>query len=243
MPVTRQRTGGPVRRRSETRRVFRRSDNPVRSPVRSSHGCLPLRRTGRSRFMELDGRTAHGRFLSPRIRRTEVWPILRRRAISALLTPARYSFPIWLVFLPAVRGRPRCMPFSRASAMPARIRSRRISCSNSANTESKPAIARPVGVVKSSASVRDTKPTPSSASSLAAQLAVQIREVRRLAAGGLGGNTLRVELHSIFETQIGERDNAPQFQFVVQQIVSLAWRDWSDLRGWSVGSISKWHLA
>jgi hypothetical protein len=49
--------------------------------------------------------------------------------------------------------------------MPARIRSGRISCSNSANTESKPAIARPVGVVRSSASVSDTKPTPSEASS------------------------------------------------------------------------------
>jgi hypothetical protein len=49
--------------------------------------------------------------------------------------------------------------------MPARIRSRRISCSKAANTESNPAIARPVGVVRSSASVSDTKATPSSASS------------------------------------------------------------------------------
>ena len=40
-------------------------------------------------FMELDGRAAHGRFLSPRIRRTDVRPISRRRAISALLTPPR----------------------------------------------------------------------------------------------------------------------------------------------------------
>lgn len=44
-------------------------------------------------------------------------------------------------------------------------RSLRISRSNSANTATMPAIARPVGVVRSKASVRDAKPTPSSWSS------------------------------------------------------------------------------
>jgi hypothetical protein len=87
------------------------------------------------------------------------------RAISALLAPARWSFRIWLACFPTVTGRPRCFPFSRASAMPARIRSRRISCSKAANTESSPAMARPVGVVRSRASVSDTKATPSSATS------------------------------------------------------------------------------
>jgi hypothetical protein len=89
----------------------------------------------------------------------------RRRAISALLIPDSYSFQICPAFFAAVSGRPKCFPFSLASAMPARIRSRRISCSNSANTESNPAMARPVGVVRSNTSVSDTKPTPSSESS------------------------------------------------------------------------------
>jgi hypothetical protein len=41
---------------------------------------------------------------------------------------------------------------SRASAKPVRRRSRRTLCSNAANTESSPAMARPVGVVRSRAS-------------------------------------------------------------------------------------------
>src|SRR5271169_789917 len=57
-------------------------------------------------------------------------------------------------------GRPNFLPFCRACAKPARTRSRRISLSNSANTASSAAIARPEGVVRSSASVSDTKPTP-----------------------------------------------------------------------------------
>ena len=62
-----------------------------------------------------------------------------------------------------LRGRCRpaeSLPFCRALANPARVRSRRISRSNSAKMFSSPAIARPAGVVRSSASVSDTKPTP-----------------------------------------------------------------------------------
>src|SRR6185437_11174551 len=58
-----------------------------------------------------------------------------------------------------------CLPFSRACASPARVRSRRISHSNSAKMASKPAMARPAGVVRSSASVSETKPTPRCSSS------------------------------------------------------------------------------
>ncbi|MGD0181822.1 MAG: beta-galactosidase [Terriglobales bacterium] len=96
----------------------------------------------------------------PRMRRTEVRPICRRRAISALLTPARWSFRTWLAWTPAVMGRPSRLPLCRACAKPARTRSRRMSRSNSANTANRPAIARPAGVVRSRASVKETKPTP-----------------------------------------------------------------------------------
>jgi len=99
------------------------------------------------------------------MRRTEVRPIFNWRAISALLTPVRNSFRTSVFFRAAVLGRPSRFPFSRASASPARTRSQRIECSNSAKTESRPAIARPVDVVRSRASVSDTKVTPSSASS------------------------------------------------------------------------------
>jgi hypothetical protein len=60
----------------------------------------------------------------------------------------------------AASGRPRVLPFCRAWAQPARTRSPRISRFNSANTARSPAIARPAGVVRSSAAVSDTKPTP-----------------------------------------------------------------------------------
>jgi hypothetical protein len=62
-------------------------------------------------------------------------------------------------------GRPSLFPFCRAQARPARTRSFRISRSNSAKIASKPAIARPSRVVKSSASVNETKPTPGCSSS------------------------------------------------------------------------------
>jgi hypothetical protein len=58
-----------------------------------------------------------------RIRRTEVRPMFRRRAISDLLTPARRSFLISAVCTAAVAGRPSRFPFSRALARPARVRS------------------------------------------------------------------------------------------------------------------------
>jgi len=100
-----------------------------------------------------------------RIRRTEVRPIFSRRAIADLLTSARCSFRISAACMAAVAGRPSRFPFSRACANPARVRSRRISRSNSAKIASRPAIARPAGVVRSRASVSDTKPTPRCSSS------------------------------------------------------------------------------
>ena len=49
-----------------------------------------------------------------KIRRTEVRPMFRRRAISDLLTPARCSFRISAAWTAAVAGRPSRWPFSRA---------------------------------------------------------------------------------------------------------------------------------
>jgi hypothetical protein len=69
---------------------------------------------------------------SPRIRRTEVRPTRSRRAISALATPARCSVRISAACAAAVAGRPRRLPFCRAWANPARVRSPRISRSNAA---------------------------------------------------------------------------------------------------------------
>ena len=57
-------------------------------------------------------------------RRTEVRPIFKQRAISDLLTPARWSFLISAAWTAAVAGRPRRFPFCRAWARPARVRSR-----------------------------------------------------------------------------------------------------------------------
>ena len=56
-------------------------------------------------------------------------------------------------------------PSFLACAIPAFTRARKISRSNSANTASIPASARPLGVVRSSASHRDTNPTSSAFSS------------------------------------------------------------------------------
>src|SRR5262249_38837200 len=50
-------------------------------------------------------------------------------------------------------ARAKPLPLCRAYAKPARVRSRRISLSNSAKIASRPATARPAGVVRSSASV------------------------------------------------------------------------------------------
>lgn len=65
----------------------------------------------------------------------------------------------------AVGGRPSRVPCRRACAKPTRTRPRIMSRSNSANTESSIAIARPAGVVRSNASVTETKPAPSAVSS------------------------------------------------------------------------------
>jgi hypothetical protein len=51
---------------------------------------------------------------APRIRRTEVRPICTRRAISDLLTPARYSFRTSAACRLAVIGRPSRLPLCRA---------------------------------------------------------------------------------------------------------------------------------
>ena len=88
-----------------------------------------------------------------------------RREISDLLTPWRNSFRTSAALIAAVAGRPRRVPLCRAWSSPARTRSRRISCSKAANTESMPAIARPVDVVRSSASLSETKPMLRSVSS------------------------------------------------------------------------------
>ena len=91
--------------------------------------------------------------------------MVSRLAISALLTPARCSLRISAAFMAAVAGRPNRFPFCRAQARPARTRSRSMSRSNAEKTDSIPTMARPVDVVRSSASVRDMKATPKSASS------------------------------------------------------------------------------
>src|SRR5438105_15737214 len=64
-------------------------------------------------------------------------------AISELLTPARYSFRISAAYTDAVAGRPSRFSFSRACAMPARVRSCRISRWKAAKTARMAAIARP----------------------------------------------------------------------------------------------------
>src|ERR1700722_8909082 len=64
--------------------------------------------------------------LAARIRRTEVRPMFRRRAISDLLMPARWSFRTWSAWRAAVGGLPSFLPFCRACARPARTRSCRI---------------------------------------------------------------------------------------------------------------------
>ena len=90
-----------------------------------------------------------------RIRRTEVLPIPSRRAISVWRNRSALRRCTSSAFSDAVGGLPWGRPSFRAWAMPARTRSRRISRSNSANTASMPVIARPDGVVRSSASARD----------------------------------------------------------------------------------------
>lgn len=89
----------------------------------------------------------------------------RRREISDLLIPWRKSFLTSTALVAAVAGRPRRVPLCRAWSSPARTRSRRMSCSKAANTDSMPAIARRVDVVRSSASLSDTKPMLRSVSS------------------------------------------------------------------------------
>ena len=71
------------------------------------------------------------------MRRTEVRPICRRRAISALLTPAHAASVLgWCET--CCGGPPSRWPFCLACAKPARTRSRRMSRSNSAKTLTDP---------------------------------------------------------------------------------------------------------
>src|SRR3954454_11226915 len=58
---------------------------------------------------------------APRMRRTEVRPICRHRAISDLLMPARCNFRISSACRAAVSGRPTRLPFCRASVRLARV--------------------------------------------------------------------------------------------------------------------------
>ena len=88
-----------------------------------------------------------------------------RRAISDLLSPSDARRRTSSAWSEALRGRPCWRPSCRACSIPARTRSLRISRSNSAKTATIAAMARPVDVVKSNASVSDTKATSSSWSS------------------------------------------------------------------------------
>ena len=54
----------------------------------------------------------------------------RRREISDLLIPWRYSLRTSAALIAAVAGRPRRVPLCRAWSSPARTRSRRMSCSS-----------------------------------------------------------------------------------------------------------------
>lgn len=99
-----------------------------------------------------------------RILRTDVLPMCNWRALAALLAPRAESRLTCRAWRRAVGGRPCGRPSLRAWAIPALTRSRRISRSNSAKTANNPASARPVGVVRSKASVKEMKPTSSSAS-------------------------------------------------------------------------------
>src|ERR1035437_1162647 len=131
-------------------------------PLADTFGCRALVDPD---FVDLYWGAVHAWVLLSRIRRTEVRPMLSRREISDLLRPAKCSLRIWLAWSPAVKGRPRRLPFCRGWARPARTRAPRISRSKAAKTASSAAIARPAGVVRSSASVSDTKPTPRCSSS------------------------------------------------------------------------------
>ena len=84
-----------------------------------------------------------------------------RRAISDLLSPSDARRRTSSAWSEALRGRPCWRPSCRACSIPARTRSLRISRSNSAKTATIAAMARPVDVVKSNASVSDTKATSS----------------------------------------------------------------------------------
>ena len=100
-----------------------------------------------------------GRF-QRRNRRTEVLLIPNCLAMADLLRPAAASRCTAAAWCATVGGRPWGMPRFRAWAMPALTRSRRLSRSNSAKIASSPAMARPVGVAKSNASLREINPPP-----------------------------------------------------------------------------------
>src|SRR5207247_5068425 len=95
------------------------------------------------------------------MRRTEVPPDRQPASDLRFADAGAVQLPYVVGASPAVIGRPNRLPFGRAWANPARTRSRTMPLSNSAKTASSPAIARPAGVVRSRASVRETKPTPS----------------------------------------------------------------------------------
>jgi len=101
--------------------------------------------------------------LAASIRRTEVRPISRRRAISALLTPAGIA-PDLTGLLSCCQWTPEAFSLQPRFGNAGAIRSRR-SHARTPRTPKAIRHARPVGVVRSSASVSDTKLTPSPASS------------------------------------------------------------------------------
>ena len=91
----------------------------------------------------------------PSNRCTEARLILNRLAIADWLRPVAESVRTSSAREATVGGRPCRLPRLRAWAIPAFTRSRRMSRSNSAKSASSPAIARPTGVVKSKASVKE----------------------------------------------------------------------------------------
>jgi hypothetical protein len=83
------------------------------------------------------------------------------QSLALLIEPLRPLGILDRSWRPTVR-----LPLLASLVIPAFTRSVIISRSNSANTDSIPAIARPDGVVRSSASLSEIKPMPNSVSSL-----------------------------------------------------------------------------
>src|SRR5664280_1688112 len=80
-------------------------------PLADTFGCRALVDPD---LVELYWGAVHAWVLLSRIRRTEVRPMFKRRAISDLLRPERLSLRTLSACSAAVAGLPSCLPFSRA---------------------------------------------------------------------------------------------------------------------------------